>query len=132
MACKKNGGGCTDSEERVSVVRAVTRRLKHPTVTQGKVKYPLTLTGREVPADVDVGNHVPLVGIKDLDKNVRVPNFNGLLSEEKWTTVQRKRNEKKKAVAVCSWLASHWWTAIVSHNMHYRSLIVVGFPPWHD
>ncbi|VDP52673.1 unnamed protein product [Schistosoma curassoni] len=64
LACKKNDGGCADNtstegEERVSVVRAATRPVKHPTVIDGKVKSPLTLTRNEVPLDIDISNHTP-------------------------------------------------------------------------
>ncbi|VDP46478.1 unnamed protein product [Schistosoma mattheei] len=66
LACKKNDDGCvdntsTDGEECVSVVRAATGPAKHPTVIDEKVKSPLTLTRGEVPLDIDIGNHTPLV-----------------------------------------------------------------------
>ncbi|VDP80095.1 unnamed protein product [Schistosoma curassoni] len=103
LACKRIDGTCTDntntdSDECVSVARAVTRCLKQPTMTDGKVKSPLTLTTGVVPPDTDIGNHAPLVETEDLDKTVTVPNNPSVLRDEKWTTVRRKRNEKKKAV----------------------------------
>ncbi|CAH8618971.1 unnamed protein product [Schistosoma bovis] len=103
LACKKNDGICadntgTDSDECVSVVPAVTRRLKQPTLTDVKVKSPLTLTGGVVPPGTDIVNNAPLVGTKDQDKTVTVPNSPSVMRDEKWTTVRRERNEKKKAV----------------------------------
>ncbi|CAH8628276.1 unnamed protein product [Schistosoma curassoni] len=105
LACKKNDGCCadntsTDGEECVSVVRVATGPVKHPTVIDGKVKSPLTLTRSEVPIDIDIGNHTPSVEIEDPDKTVTVPNSPGVavLSDDKWTSVRRERDEKKKAV----------------------------------
>ncbi|VDO65652.1 unnamed protein product [Schistosoma curassoni] len=96
LACKKNYGGCadntsTDGEECVSVVRAATGPAKHPTVIDRKVKSQLMLTS-EVPLDIDIGNHTPLVEIEDPDKTVTVPNSSGVavLSGDKWTSVWRK------------------------------------------
>ncbi|VDP59433.1 unnamed protein product [Schistosoma curassoni] len=84
LTCKRNDGACTDntstdSNECVSVVRAVTRRLKQPTVTDGKVKSPLTLTTGVVPPDTDTGNYAPLVNTEDLDKTVTAPNSHSVL-----------------------------------------------------
>ncbi|VDP77557.1 unnamed protein product [Schistosoma curassoni] len=102
LAYKRNDGAwaddtSTDSDECVSVIRAVTRRLKKPTMTDGKVKSPLTSTTGVVPPDTDIGNHAPLVETKGLYKTVTAPNSPSVLRHEKWTTVWRKRNEKKEA-----------------------------------
>ncbi|VDP32975.1 unnamed protein product [Schistosoma curassoni] len=98
LAFRKNDDACADSDEYVSVVPAVTRRLKHPTLTDGKVKSPLTLTSKVVPPDTDIDNHAPLVKTEDLDKTLTAPNSPSVLRDEKWTTIRIKRNEKKKAV----------------------------------
>ncbi|CAH8599148.1 unnamed protein product [Schistosoma bovis] len=110
LACKKNDGICadntgTDSDECVCVV---TQRLKKPTLNDAKVKSPLILTGGVVPPSTDIVNHAPLVGTDDLDKTVTVPNSPSVTRDEKWTTVRRKRNEKKKAVSS---------TQVVSNSM---------------
>ncbi|CAI2728754.1 unnamed protein product [Schistosoma spindalis] len=104
LACKKNDRACTDnmstdSDECVSVVvPAVTRRLKHPNLIDGKVKSPLILPREEAPPETNISNQVPLVDTEDLNKTVTVPNSPGVLKDEKWTTVRNKRSEKKKAV----------------------------------
>ncbi|KAH9592473.1 hypothetical protein MS3_00001266 [Schistosoma haematobium] len=105
LACKKNDGGSndnksTDGEECVSVVSAATGPVKHLTVIDGNVKSPLTLTRNEVPLDIDIGSHTPLAEIEDPDKTVTVPRSPGVavLTGDKWTSVRRKRNGKKKTV----------------------------------
>ncbi|VDP01140.1 unnamed protein product [Schistosoma curassoni] len=102
LARKKKDGGCTsntstDKEEYASVVRTVTRCVKHPTV-----KSPLKLTGIEAPLDIDTGSHASLVKIDGPDKTITVPNSPGVavLTDEKWTAVRRKRNEEKNAVGI--------------------------------
>ncbi|VDP64643.1 unnamed protein product [Schistosoma mattheei] len=76
--------------------------------TDAKVKSPLTSTGGVIPAGTDIGNNTPLMGTDELDKTVTVPNSSNVLRDEKWTTVRRKRNEKKKAVGS---------TQVVSNSM---------------
>ncbi|VDP45230.1 unnamed protein product [Schistosoma curassoni] len=89
LACKKNDGGSndnksTDGEECVSVVSAATGPVKHLTVVDGNAKSPLTLTRNEVPLDIDIGSHTPLVEIEDPDKTVIVPRSPGVdFSKEK-------------------------------------------------
>ncbi|CAH8573272.1 unnamed protein product [Schistosoma haematobium] len=104
LACKKKDGICadntgTDSDECVSVVPAVTRRLKKLTLTDVKVESSLTLTGGVVPSGTDIVNNAPLMETEDLDKTVTVPNSPSVMRDEKWNTVRRKRTEKKKAVS---------------------------------
>ncbi|VDP73926.1 unnamed protein product [Schistosoma mattheei] len=87
LAGEKNDDSCadntsTDSEECVSVVLGVTRRLKHPIVTDGKVNSTLTLMRSELPLDTDIGNHVPLLELEDQDKTVTVSNSPGVLSDK--------------------------------------------------
>ncbi|CAH8482250.1 unnamed protein product [Schistosoma mattheei] len=88
LAYKKNDDTCadntgTDSDGCVSVVPAVTRRLKQPTLTDTKVRSPLTLTRGVIPPGTDIDNNAPLVGTDELDKTITVPNSSNVLRDEK-------------------------------------------------
>ncbi|VDP42326.1 unnamed protein product [Schistosoma margrebowiei] len=90
LVCREKDVGCarstcTDSEECVSVTRAVIGRVKHPTVIDGKVKSRLKLTRSEAPLDIDIGSHASPVETEDPDKTITVRNSSGIadLSDEK-------------------------------------------------
>ncbi|CAI2735580.1 unnamed protein product [Schistosoma spindalis] len=134
LSCKKNDSACadntsTDSDECVSVVPAVARCLKQPTLIDVKVKSPLTLTREEALPGTDIGNRAPLVETKNLNKTVTFTNSPGVLRNDKWTTVRKKTKRKEKKLwVVRRWLASHWWTPIACHKTHYQNPIVRGKP----
>lgn len=75
--------------------------LNTPTVIDRKAKSPLKLTGSEVPLDIDMDDHASIVELEDPDKTVTVPNssYVAVLSDEKRTTVQRQRSERKKSIS---------------------------------
>ena len=56
----------------------------------------LKLTKSEAPLDIYMGGHASSAEIEDPDEAFTVPNSPSvaILSDEKWTTVRRKRSER--------------------------------------
>lgn len=102
----------TDSEECVSVVSAVTERVRLSTVWHAIGKSPLKQLKSEPPLDID--GHVARVVTDDLDKTDTVPgnHDSDALNDGKWWIVRKQRREKTATNSAQlvdkSLLGSHW------------------------